>query len=210
MEIPVSAKVSSTAGNYGNVTSLLVNPATNQVTHLVVKEHGLLGQERMVPIQYVGESQPDKISLRLSPESLHHMENFDNVSYQGGEDSFDTALVEQYFSHPFVIPDYDAEDEHYYIHIENIPPGELAVHAAAQVYAADGPLGKITGFLVSAADDRISHLVMQAGHLRGRRQITVPVSAIDHIALDGIYLRLNKAAVSELPAAPIQHLLMDH
>ena len=210
MEISVGAKVSSTAGKYGNVTSLLVNPATRQVTHVVVKEHGFLGQERMVPIQFVTESLPDEINLRLAPESLHSMENFDDVSYTGGEDTFDTALVEAYFSHPFVLPEYDAEEEHYYIHIENVPPGELAIHAGAQVYAADGLLGRIAGFLVSAIDDRISHLVMQTGHLRGRRQITVPVTAIDHIAWDGIYLTLDKATAGELPAAPIQHLLMNH
>lgn len=117
--------------------------------------------------------------------------------------------MEQYFSQPFVIPDYDAEDEHYYTHVENIPPGELAIHTGTEVYARDGLIGKVDGFLVSVADDKISHLVMREGHLWGQRNIAIPVTAIESIALDSIHLTLDKAAVAKQPAAPA-HLLQMH
>jgi uncharacterized protein YrrD len=208
MEIPISAKVSCAAGECGDVACLLVNPATKQVTHVVVKERGFLGQERIVPIEFVEESFPDKISLHLAPENLRHMENFNEIEYVSGKGTFDGQLVEQYFSQPFVIPDYDAEDEHYYTHVENIPPGELAIHTGAEVYAHDGLIGKVDGFLISAVDDKISHLVMREGHLWGRRHITIPVTAIERIDPDGIHLTLNKAAVGKQPSAPVHYLQM--
>jgi len=208
MEISINAKVFCTDGEVGHVTCVLINPVTKEVTHLIVKKRGLLGQERMVPVDTIIDSFPEKISLRLDQAEFQKMENFIEIKYISGDDPFDAYLPEQYYLHPFVMPDYDSEYEYntYYTQVENIPMGELAIRPGAEVYARDGRVGKVDEFLVSPKDGKITHLILQEGHLWGKVHIMIPVSMIDHIGFESVYLTMTKEAVSELPTIPIRHI----
>jgi uncharacterized membrane protein len=46
--------------------------------------------------------------------------------------------------------------------------------------------------------------VLQEGHLWGTSAITLPLSAIDHVEGDTVYLKLTKEAVESLPSIPIK------
>jgi sporulation protein YlmC with PRC-barrel domain len=200
MDISIDAKVFCTDGEEcGHVTSVLINPVSKQVTHLIVKEHGLLGQERMVPAEKIIESQPEKINLRLEHADFHHMENFVEIKYISVEDPFDQYLPENYYFNPY-------EDNYntYYEQVENIPPGELAIYPSTEVYATDGHIGKVDELLVFPEDEKITHLVLREGHLWGKKHVTIPVSEIDRIEIDGVHLTLTKDAISQLPAIPIR------
>jgi sporulation protein YlmC with PRC-barrel domain len=86
-----------------------------------------------------------------------------------------------------------------YEQVEQIPPGELAVHRGTEVEAVDGYVGKVDEFLIDPLTGHITHLVLRKGHLWGERDITIPVSQIDRVASEAVYLKLNKDAVNELP-----------
>jgi sporulation protein YlmC with PRC-barrel domain len=207
MDISIDAKVFCSDGEEcGHVTCVLINPVTKEVTHLIVKESSLLGQKRMVPIENIVDSLPDKINLRLDHENFHHMENFVEIKYISGEDPFDQYLPEHYYFHPYVMPDYDSEYDYntYYTQVENIPAGELAIYPGAEVYATDGHIGKVDEFLVSPEDDKITHLVLREGHIWDQKHVTIPVSEIDQIDIDGVHLALTKDAISKLPTIPIR------
>lgn len=208
MDISINAKVFCTDGECGHVTCVLINPVTKKVTHLIVKERGFLGQEHMVPIDFVTDSAPDKINLRLEKDKFQKLDHFLSIKYVSGEDPFDAYLPEQYYLHPYVMPDYESEYDYntYYTEVENIPAGELAINRGAEVYAKDGWVGKVDEFLVSPKDDKITHIVLREGHLWDRKHVTIPVSAVDKIKVDGVHLNLTKKDVSELPAIPIKPL----
>lgn len=205
MDISINAEVFCTDGDCGHVTHVLINPVTRKVTHLIVKEHGILGQRRMVPVEFMIHSTPEKIKLSLDKASFHHLENFISIKYVGGEKSFDVYLPEQYFMHPLLVPDDDFDYTTHYIKGENIPEGELAISHGSEVYAKDGPVGKVGEFLVSSQNDKITHIILQEGHIWNRKQITIPVSAIEHIEVDGVHLKLSKEAISELPDTPVRN-----
>jgi sporulation protein YlmC with PRC-barrel domain len=59
-------------------------------------------------------------------------------------------------------------------------------------------------FLVDPGSGQITHLALREGHLWGRRDVTIPVSAIDRIEDDIVYLKLDKAAIAALPAIPVR------
>lgn len=50
----------------------------------------------------------------------------------------------------------------------------------------------------------VTHLVLMEGHLWGKKEVTLPLSAIDHAEADTVDLKLSKRAVKELPAVPIR------
>ena len=87
---------------------------------------------------------------------------------------------------------------------ERIPPGELAVRRGARVEATDGHAGRVDEFLVHPTDGHITHLVLREGHLWGKKDVSIPVSQIDHIQEDAVYLKLDKHSVEALPSIPIR------
>ena len=206
MDISINAKVLCTDGECGHVTQVLINPVTKKVTHMVVKETGILGQERKVSIEYIVDSLPQKINLRIDKESFQQLDYFVSNKYVMGEEPFDVYLQDQYYLHPFVVPIYDSDYSYnniYFKRVANIPAGEIAIYHGVEVFATDGKVGKVDEFLVSSQDNKITHLVLREGHIWDQKHITIPVSEIDHINIDGVYLTLTKEAISQLPAIPV-------
>ena len=50
----------------------------------------------------------------------------------------------------------------------------------------------------------MTHVLLQEGHLRGRKQVAIPVSAVASTG-DGIRLTITKQEVQDLPPAGIDH-----
>jgi sporulation protein YlmC with PRC-barrel domain len=87
--------------------------------------------------------------------------------------------------------------------VEHIPPGELAVGRGTRVEARDGHIGHLAELVVDPDSGHISHLVLEKGHLWGKKEVTLPVSAIDFGGKEAIYLKLDKKAIEQLPAVPV-------
>ncbi|MGO8991417.1 MAG: hypothetical protein ACLQGU_10495 [bacterium] len=49
-----------------------------------------------------------------------------------------------------------------------------------------------------------THLVLREGHLCGKKDVTIPVSQIDHIEEDTVYLKLRKVDIQASPAIPVR------
>ena len=57
---------------------------------------------------------------------------------------------------------------------DRVPKGEVEVRRASPVTSADGHhLGHVDGFVVDG--EQITHIVLEHGHLWGRRDLTVPI-----------------------------------
>ena len=52
--------------------------------------------------------------------------------------------------------------------------------------------------MVNPADDKVTCIVLREGHLWGRKQVAIPVSAVASID-DGIRLNITKQQVEDLP-----------
>ncbi|HYB19002.1 MAG TPA: hypothetical protein VEF71_26530 [Streptosporangiaceae bacterium] len=59
-------------------------------------------------------------------------------------------------------------------------------------------MGRVQGFLVSPDDDQVTHVLLQEGHLWGRKKVAIPISAVTRVDA-GIRLNLTKEQVGELP-----------
>ena len=86
---------------------------------------------------------------------------------------------------------------------ENTPSDELAVHRGSQVHATDGHIGEVEEFVINPANNGITHVVLREGHFWNRQDVTIPVTHIDHIDNDSVYLTLNKQQIEALPALAV-------
>jgi sporulation protein YlmC with PRC-barrel domain len=200
MEIPMSADVRCKGRDCGSPVAIVLDPVSDEVTHIVVKERRLPRTERLVPIDMVVETTPEHIELRCSPAELSEMDPFiereflrTKVPYYGTE-----AFVYRW---AFARPDTEARTVE--VQHEHIPPGELAVRRGAQVECTDGHIGKVDEFLVDPKSGHITHLVLREGHLWGQKDVSIPVSEIERIHEEVVYLTLSKREVEALPTIPI-------
>jgi hypothetical protein len=200
MDIPINATVECIDGLGGRSTAIILNPINDQITHLVVREPGLFGIERLVPVDLVEESTPQLVRLRCTMDELATMQTFISTEFIPVPLGFEPYSVAGAMLWPSVGPDPDVPATEY----EEIPPGELAVHRWARVHATDGAIGRVDEFLVDPANSHISHLVLREGHLWGQREVTISVAEIDRIDEDAVYLKLNKRQVAALPATPVR------
>jgi hypothetical protein len=80
----------------------------------------------------------------------------------------------------------------------SVPLGETEVERHEGVHATDGEIGRVEGFVVDRANHQVTHILLQEGHLWGRKEVAIPVSAVDSVE-EGIRLNLTKKQVEELP-----------
>jgi sporulation protein YlmC with PRC-barrel domain len=86
---------------------------------------------------------------------------------------------------------------------KQIPPGELAVSRGTRVEATDGFVGKVDEFVVNPKNGHITHLVMHEGHLWGKKDVIIPVSAMGDTHDDSVFLKLDKHQIESLPTFPL-------
>ena len=197
---PLNADVHCTDGFFGRSTHLLVNPATEKVTHIVVKSRKEKQQKFMVPVRFIKETTPELILLTLTREKLKDLEPFDQIYFSKrqiprfGADPMVTLLW------PYVVPENKVIAGKY----SSIPPGELAVRRGAKVKATDGLVGQVTDFIVDPETGYISHMVLREGLPWDKKYITIAITEIDRIDEKKVHLKLNKKEVKQLPAIPIR------
>jgi SAM-dependent methyltransferase/sporulation protein YlmC with PRC-barrel domain len=201
MDIPIQADVQCSDGLGGRSTAVILHPISRRVTHIVVSEKRYPHTERLVPVDLVIDSTPEKIRLRCTEEELLAMDPFIETEFVAGTEPHAVYSLEEYRLWPYVLPD---PEMGMVVEHEKVPPGELAVRRGAHVEATDGRVGRVDEFLLEPASMHVTHLVLREGHLWGQKEVAIPISEIDRIEEDIVYLKLDKRGVQELPAVPVR------
>jgi sporulation protein YlmC with PRC-barrel domain len=201
MEIPLQAQVECTDGVCGLSAYILIDPVSDQVMHVVVRETSS-NTEYIVPVDVISATIADTIRLRCSKAELEKMPLFvqtefvqekilDYAGYQGGIPGMGPYFYMPYVTSEIRVP---VSAEH-----PQIPPGELAVHRGTRVEATDGYVGKVDEFVVNPENGHITYLVMREGHLWGDKNVIIPVSAMEDNGDDTVFLNIDKQQIESLP-----------
>ncbi len=198
MDIPINAKASCSDGPCGQSTHVILMPTTEKITHLVISNGLFPETEYIVPIDRVAESTPELIQLNCTRAELAKMPVFDRMEFIPSNLTGFTATP--YMMWPYYVPD----AEYIKVELEHIPANELAIRRGTGVEATDGNVGRVDEFLVDPKNGQITHLVLREGHLWGQKDVTIPVSQIDHYDDRTVYLKLDKHGIEALPAIPVR------
>ncbi len=204
IDLPKKPEVHASDGMAGFVTYLIANPENHAITHLVVKSIRPPFREMLVPVEQVNATTPDRIQLKCSRNDLDLMEPFETEEYVQSELPGYIYWTDAYGTNVPPVPGYTTEGVPALIRIKrrNIPQGEMAIRRGARVEATDGYVGHVDELLVDPNTLQVTHLVLSDRHIFQRWEITIPVSQIDHVHEDTIFLKLDKQGVDELPATP--------
>lgn len=230
INVPIDAKVKCTDGPCGKSTHVVVNPVNLRVTHFALREKSLPDNPtRLVSVDKVAAATQKEITLSCTkaevammspfilkrfvpqaagadsgydPEQVYHC---DYVLRGTGVTDFEAGSPYSASSHRGVQADYvvggkayDSVDE------EQVPKGEVSVHSGMHIHATDGRMGRLDTLVLDQETGAITHLLMREGHLWGKKDIAIPITAVDYADGDEIHVNLDKDAVHALPEVPFQ------
>ena len=83
---------------------------------------------------------------------------------------------------------------------DRVPAGEVEIHRGDAVLARDGWIGAVQGLVIVPVDHHVTHVILQEGHLWGRKQVAIPIGAANRVG-DEIRVDLTKEEIEALPPA---------
>jgi sporulation protein YlmC with PRC-barrel domain len=193
-------------GTRGRVIRVIVDPVSESITHLVIEPGHKKSRARLVPLDLVDAS-GDQLRLRCD---------------QAGFDKLDPAEETRFMPGAGTHPGYGPDQVGYWpyyalgpegmggtevvgtLTYDTVPQGEVDVQRGDPVQATDGDIGRVQGLVIDRDSHHVTHVLLQEGHLWGRRQVAIPISAVTSTD-NGILLSIPKQAVRELPPVDARH-----
>ena len=193
-------------GYRGEVLAVVVDPAAQSVTHLVVEPRGREGLARLVPLDLadladtVGAA-PDPVRLRCTETEFMNLEPAEETLAEfvpgypdpvqllppgwrgtgGGTADGGTILR---------IPEKET--------IDVVPPGEVEERRGDHVHATDGDIGGLRGLRIDPDSRRVTHVLVREGHVWGHHDVDIPAEMVAGFG-DGIRLSVTRQQVRDLP-----------
>jgi sporulation protein YlmC with PRC-barrel domain len=206
MSFTIGAAANCTDGPCGTVKRVVIDPLAQAVTHLVVEPRHRQGLGRLVPVD-LAEPGPDEVRLRCSLAEFDRLDWAEETQFVPGTQGYENYGPEQVLSWPYYglhggqaggVAGTAVPGTSQTVTYDTVPAGEAEVRRGEPVYATDGPIGHVHGLAVDAASHRVSHVLLAEGHLWGRKEVAIPISAVVDVQ-DGIKLQISKKEVADLP-----------
>lgn len=203
----IGSDVSCSDGSCGELRRVVVDPIARVITHLVVEEKHRQGTGHLVPIDLVDSSDAE-IHLRCTRAQFEALEDAEETQFLPGAPGQWGYEQDQMLSLPYYglggmgmmgsLGGMGMGMVSQPITFDRVPAGEVEVRRGEHVHATDGPIGKVQGLVVDPADHHVTHVLLDEGHLWGRKQVAIPIGAVTGVD-DGVQLNLTKDEVRDLP-----------
>jgi hypothetical protein len=209
-EFILGSGVSCSDGPCGQLTCAVVDPAARTVSHLIVQPLHHDGTRRLVPVRLAGAGTA-AIQLRCTL-----------AQFEGLRVAEETQTLPGALGEPADTPDHKLSAPSYgrggmglamavgtglgsgtaprQITSDRIPAGKVGVHPGDHVQATDGPIGKVRGLTVLDRGHRVTRILLDEGHLWGKRRVAIPIAAVASFT-NSVQLSLTKNQVRDLPPA---------
>jgi len=207
-QFTIGAEASCTDGVCGDVTRVVVDPVAEAVTHLVVEPRHRQGLARLVPLDLVGET-AGEVRLGCTLAEFERLDPAEETQFVPGTRGYAAYGPDQVVSWPYYglsVPGMDPEliGTSQTVTYDTIPLGEVEVRRGDPVQATDGDIGRVQGLVVDPRSHHVTHVLLQEGHLWGRKEVAIPIGAVTRVD-EGIRLSITKQDVAGLPAVDIDH-----
>ena len=218
-EFTIGAQVSCSDGAVGKVSRVVIDPVAKALTHLVVEPGLRQGPSRLVPLDLViGGGGGGEVRLSCTKAEFENLEPAEETKFQPRTVSYGSFGAGDVLSWPYYgaggLGDLDGvggvggmgamagNPVPRKVTYDTVPVGEVGVRRGQPVLATDGAIGHVEGLVVHAETGHVTHVLLQEGHLWGRKEVAIPISAVD-TTVDGTQLKIAKQDVEDLPPVDI-------
>lgn len=202
VQYEIGAAVSCRDGSCGQLVRVVLNPVARAITHIVVEPKHRQGQERLVPVELIDADAPE-LCLRCSIsefDKLEYAAEIHFLSESGGDLGYGKGemSVWPYYGLGGAIGGGMPEGPQTYF-TSRVPAGEVEVRRGEQVHASDGDIGRVQGLVIDPSNHHVTHVLLQEGHLWGKKQVSIPMQSVKAVDGEGVHLDLTRDEVRDLP-----------
>ena len=210
-----SVRCAGDGDDCGVIEHVVVDPVADKLTHLVVRPQDGDREARLVPV-HLATPGPDGVELMCTRARFEEFEPAVETYFLPGAEP--TAVrSERVLSWPFfglapspallgVAPGLEPRPEPATTTVERVPAGEVSVRRGERVHAVDGEIGRVRGLVVVPPDSEVTHVLLDEGHLWGRKRVAIPIREVTGIDADGVAVRLAKDEIKDLPPVDVEGL----
>jgi uncharacterized protein YrrD len=183
----IGGHVEATDGRCGHLTRVIVDPVAESLTHLVVEPRHHKERARLVPFDLVVSLEDEPIRLNCTKKQFDQLDSAEDVMLS--PDSLDTVAM-------------GLSRHRQPIYSDRVPSGKVEIRRDDPVHAKDGWIGAVHDLVIDPVDHRITHVILQEGHLWGRKQVAIPIGTANRVG-DEIRVDLTKSEIEELPPVSV-------
>ncbi|MBW2682562.1 MAG: PRC-barrel domain-containing protein [Deltaproteobacteria bacterium] len=195
MKYPLKAVVHCSDGCIGSLTSVIVDTKKKKVTDIAVRDMALREKKYLVPSRWIKETTPELILLNATRAEVRELD-------MAEANDFTQVKVSGYTSDPRITelwPHLVKKRKVFTVKRQPMDAGETSINLQSKVRAIDGRIGEVSEFIVDHSTWQITHLVIKKGLPWDQKQVSIPITAIENIEDEQIFLNLTKKEVKELP-----------
>lgn len=204
--IAIGAPVSCIDGPCGQVRCVVVDPVVQDVTHIVVETKHRKGLGRLVPLTLL-DAAGDQVTLGCDAAAFEDLEVAEQIQFMPRSIGYATYKPQDTLTLPYyglgLAAVTAADNPALVVTHDALPLGEVGVHRGDCVHATDGEIGTVKGLIIERLSHHVTHVLLQEGHLWGRRDVAIPISAVTTFE-GSIQLNIPKATVKRLPPVVLE------
>lgn len=204
--IEIGADARCRDGPCGQVRCVVVDPVARDVTHTVVEGNHRQGLGRLLPLDLVGAAR-NQVSLTCDLAAFKDLAVAEEIEFMPGSVGYATYGPEETLTLPYyglgLASVTAAENVAQAVTHDALPLGEVGVHRGDCVHASDGEIGVVKGLVIQRRTHQVTHVLLQEGHLWGRRDVAIPIRAVTAFER-GIQLNMPKATIRSLPLVVVE------
>lgn len=200
----------------GRVNRFVLDPATNEVTHIVIQKGWLLPEDKVVPFGMVGTAAEDRLVLSGDVGNFDELPPFEERQFirAAGERPDDPT--------PAADPRYQYTPAYYWYPAQsnigfpgiglghyawpggekkrNIPEDTVPLKEGTNIVSADGKhVGDVERLFLEEGSGQVTHFVVSQGMLFKDRKL-IPVHWVKSVEENSIYLGVSSELLERLPA----------
>jgi sporulation protein YlmC with PRC-barrel domain len=204
----IGAEASCSDGACGEVRRMVVDPVAEAVTHLVIGPEHPHGLGRLVPVELI-DATAGEVRLRCTLAEFARLSWAKETHFLPESGVYPGYAPGQVFSWPYYgvgarLAPFHLGNLPQTVTYDSVPLGEVEIRRGDQVHATDGDIGRVQGLVIDPHNHHVTHVLLQEGHLWGRKEVAVPIRAVAGTG-DGIQLTITKREVGDLPAVDVDH-----
>lgn len=198
----------------GQLEHVVVDPATNEITHLVAKKGWLIPNDKVIPASLIMEADEDKIRLYAFEGDYDDLDDYIETHYIQADQSLeDDHPGEQEDIEPIPLlayppsgvlgmgyaPVVNYPNQQPVETTTNIPDDSVDLRKGAKVYGMDGEqVGTVEELVYEPTSDKVTHLVISEGLLFSDEKM-IPVGWVTDLGRNEVELVVNADIVEQLP-----------
>jgi uncharacterized protein YrrD len=216
LEIKEGMKVLTPSGEeVGKINRFVLDPATNEVTHIVIQKGWLLPEDKVLPFDKVSSTVEGKLELKEEIRDFDELPPFEETYFVRAEDNRDdpTAASDPAYEYTPAYYWYPSQANIGYPGIglghyawptgetrRNIPEDTIPLKEGANVVSSDDKhVGDVERILVDSDTNEVTHFVISQGLLFKDRKL-VPIHWVKSVEEDDVYLVVNSKLLERLPS----------